>query len=201
MAYILGIDEVGRGCWAGPLVAGAVILSDDFTVPTGALWKLNDSKVLSAKQRGHANEALRGLAVGYGLGWVTAAELDQIGLSTAVALAMRRAYQNAVGSTSVSVAQIIIDGAVNYLPDINATQAVVKADGSVPAVSAASILAKVARDTWMQTEAERLFPGYGFDKHVGYGTKQHQQALLEFGVCSLHRKSFKPVAKLVATGV
>ena len=197
MAYILGIDEVGRGCWAGPLVAGAVILNNDFEVPSDAAWRLNDSKVLSAKQRDLTDVAIRQLAVGYGLGWVEALELDEIGLSGAVALAMRRAYEEAIKAADTYIDRIVIDGAINYLPDIIGTEAVVKADGSISAVSAASILAKVARDTWMQTEAEKMFPGYGFAKHVGYGTKQHQEALQQLGVTELHRKSFRPVPKLM----
>ena len=197
---ILGIDEVGRGCWAGPLVAGAVLYEEDFVVPAGAEWRLADSKVLTKKQRETADEAIRQSALAYGLGWVDNREIDELGLTASVALAMRRATDAVLAivddDSRPSVDKIIIDGSINYLPDLPQAVAIVKADGTVPAVSAASIIAKVARDKWMASEAERLHPGYGFFRHVGYGTKVHQAALAELGVSALHRRSFRPVAAL-----
>jgi len=192
---ILGIDEVGRGSWAGPLVAGAVLFDDTFMVPADAIWRLDDSKVLSKQQREVANDAIYELAIAYGLGWVDNREIDALGLTAAVALAMRRAV-DVVFAKIADVDEIVIDGSYNFLPDFPRAKAVVKADGTVPAVSAASIIAKVARDNWMAEHAERLCPGYSFARHVGYGTKLHQEALAALGVSDLHRRSFRPVAAL-----
>ena len=185
---IVGIDEVGRGCWAGPVVAGAVLLPDGFTVPEAAAWRLADSKTMSRHQREQADVEIRAVAQAFGLGWVAAAEVDSLGLTAAVALAMRRALQ----AVTAVYDDVIIDGSYNFLPDIPHARAVVKADGSVPAVSAASIIAKVARDGYMRRAAE-TYPGYGFESHVGYGTKQHASALRDLGVTELHRRSYRPV--------
>jgi ribonuclease HII len=136
------------------------------------------------------------MGIAYGLGWVTAAELDGLGMTAAVALAMGRAYEALPGLVRQATGSVIIDGAINYLPDVEGSKAVIKADGSVACVSAASILAKVARDSWMAQAAEQ-FPGYGFEKHVGYGTRQHMEGLAAHGVCTLHRRSFKPVARYI----
>jgi len=138
---------------------------------------------------------MHGLALACGLGWVDNNEVDALGLTAAVALAMRRAV-DAVLTMAVGVDKIIIDGSFNFLPDFPQATAVVKADGTVPSVSAASIIAKVARDNWMAEHAERLCPGYSFARHVGYGTKLHQEALAALGVSELHRRSFRPVAAL-----
>jgi ribonuclease HII len=186
--FTLGIDEVGRGCWAGPLVAGAVVLPPDFVLDPQAGWRLDDSKILSAASRERADEAIRTVVLGFGLGWVTAEEVDSMGLTASVGMAMRRA----VAAVSVPFDEIIIDGNINYLPDLAGSRAVVKADASVLAVSAASILAKVARDRWM-SEAALRFPAYGFESHVGYGTKRHLEALRLYGPCELHRRSYRPV--------
>lgn len=197
---IIGLDEVGRGCWAGPLVAGAAALPQDFAVPAEAGWRLDDSKKLSARQRERAAHELEQANVPYGLGWVTAQELDGLGMTQAVKLAMTRAYQALPAEVRHQASDTIIDGSINYLSDLAGTancQAVVKADGSVPAVSVASIMAKVARDHYMQA-ADAEYPGYGFAKHVGYGTAVHQAALAANGPCALHRRSFKPVAALLA---
>ncbi len=187
---ILGIDEVGRGPWAGPLVVGAVVLPEQHT-----LEGLTDSKKLSAKKRAELDMAIREQAVGWGLGWVHAEELDTLGLSAALRLATIRAVE----AVNVPYHEIIIDGTINFLKETTKgryVKTMPKADLLVPAVSAASIIAKVARDTYMQKQDE-LFPGYGFGAHVGYGTAKHQQALLEKGVTRLHRKSFAPIAKLL----
>jgi ribonuclease HII len=188
---VMGIDEVGRGCWAGPLVAGAVILPDNYTHDVKSVWRLTDSKRLSKQQREMAAEGIEEIALASGLGWVSNEEVDAIGLTASVKLAMERAIEAA----GISTYQIIIDGSFNFLPHLPNTEAVVKADSKVPAVSAASILAKVARDNWM-VEAAKRFPGYGFERHVGYGTAEHRQALAELGACKLHRMSYRPIQAL-----
>ncbi|MFZ1249889.1 MAG: ribonuclease HII [Candidatus Microsaccharimonas sp.] len=187
---ILGIDEVGRGPWAGPLVVGAVVLPNTHTIQG-----LTDSKKLSAKRRNELDTQIREQAIGWGLGWVHADELDEVGLPQALRLATIRAVE----AVKAPYHEIIIDGTINFLKDTNKGQYVTtmaKADLLVPAVSAASIIAKVARDTYM-AEQDRLYPDYGFASHVGYGTAKHQTALKQYGITPLHRKSFAPIAKLV----
>ena len=191
---ILGIDEVGRGPWAGPLVIGAVILED----PESEDWQgLNDSKKLTAKKREQLSQKILESASATGLGWVSAAELDELGLSESLKLATRRAVSKIPRE---KFTEIIIDGTINFLKGTdleNLVTVLPKADAKIKAVSAASIIAKVARDNYMIKLAE-AYPGYGFEKHVGYGTALHKAALEKLGPCPEHRKSFKPVAKIVA---
>jgi ribonuclease HII len=182
---IVGIDEVGRGCWAGPLVAGAVVLGEP--IPG-----LKDSKKLSKAQRERLTKEIRDKALAIGLGWVWPAEIDRIGLTAAVTKAMREALEQ----IQINYDDVIIDGHLNFLPDHPKTQAIIKADDTVPAVSAASIVAKVARDYYMAKASEK-FPGYGFESHVGYGTAAHMTAIQKLGVCVQHRRSFKPIQKIV----
>ena len=190
---ILGIDEVGRGPWAGPLVVGAVVLGG--TVIDG----LTDSKKLSKKRREELDAIIRDRASGYGLGWVSANEIDEIGLSESLKLATRRAVEQ-VQST---YHEIIIDGTINFLADTTKGQYVTtmkKADLLVPSVSAASIIAKVARDNYM-AEQDAIYTGYKFASHVGYGTAAHSAAIEKQGVTPLHRLSFAPLAKYRGHGV
>lgn len=193
---ILGIDEVGRGPWAGPLVMGACILHD--TPREEWQDRLTDSKNLTARQREQLEPLILAEAAAYGLGWVSAEELDKVGLSTALRLACRRAVE-AVQKTSVPFHEIIIDGTVNFLAQTTLGSYVTtlkKADLLVKEVSAAAIIAKVARDRYM-VELAKKYPGYGFESHVGYGTKLHREALAALGPCAEHRKSFRPVAQLL----
>jgi len=181
----VGIDEVGRGCWAGPLVAGAVLL----TTPIAGL---KDSKQLTKKQREALAIIIREQAVAWGLGWVEAATIDAIGLTAAVRLAMRRALEQITPDFD----EVIIDGHMNFLEALPKTSALIKADDLVPAVSAASILAKVARDKYMSTLDPR-YDVYEFAKHVGYGTVLHLEKLKLYGVSDLHRRSYKPIRALI----
>lgn len=192
---IVGIDEVGRGCWAGPLVAGAVLLGEPIA-------GLKDSKVLSRKVREQLDAAIRAKALALGIGWVGAVEVDEIGLTAAVGLAMRRALDELNANLSdgaEAYSQIIIDGSYNFLPEEPKAKTLIRADAQIAAVSAASILAKVARDQYMIAAANE-FPMYGFEAHVGYGTAAHAAALAQHGICELHRQSFKPVAKIIQLG-
>lgn len=202
MAAIVGIDEVGRGCWAGPLVAAAVILPPNLfwedCPPKGGATVLRDSKKLSKKQREFLLTQIQSQAVAYGVGWVTPGEVDELGLTKSVRLAMLRAMK-ILHQTTLQYDKIIIDGNVNFFANVEGLStdrisAVVRADDTVPAVSAASILAKVARDDYM-AQMSLEYPGYGFDKHVGYGTAAHLAALNQYGITDLHRKSYKPVQK------
>ncbi len=187
---ILGIDEVGRGPWAGPLVVGAVVLPEGLEIVG-----LTDSKKLTEKRRTEFDQIIREKALGWGLGWVHAEEIDEVGLSSALRLATVRAVE----AVEASYHEIIIDGTINFLKDTKKgsyVQTLPKADLLIPAVSAASIIAKVARDTYMKQQDE-LYSAYGFSSHVGYGTAKHRQALEEHGVTVLHRRSFAPIAKLL----
>lgn len=192
---ILGIDEVGRGPLAGPLVVGAVILPEEKPEWVG---ELRDSKKLSAKKREALNKIILKEAPAVGLGWVSPKELDEIGMSAALRLAVRRAVGQ-VQACNVSFSQIVIDGKVNFLQDTTLAKYVStmpKADDLVKEVSAASIIAKQARDKYMHEIAVR-YPEYGFEKHVGYGTLKHREAIRKYGICPEHRRSFEPIKSMV----
>lgn len=189
---IVGIDEVGRGPWAGPLVMGAVLLGEV------QINGLNDSKKLTAKKRLVLDAAIRRKAAAWALGWVSAAELDEIGMSQALRLACRRAVEQLQAQCrkkGVSFCEIIIDGKVNFLKDTALEPHVTtmaKADGLIASVSAASIIAKVARDAYM-TKQDAAHPGYGFASNMGYGTAAHRAGLERLGACAEHRLSFAPL--------
>ncbi|MFZ1484029.1 MAG: ribonuclease HII, partial [Candidatus Saccharimonadales bacterium] len=187
---IVGLDEVGRGCWAGPLVAGAVVLGSPIA-------GLKDSKKLSKKQREVLALQIHESAKAVGIGWVTAAEVDNIGLTKAVQLAMLRAMKQ----IDCQYQQIVIDGNINFFSNVQGLktediQTIVRADDTVPAVSAASIVAKVARDTHM-ADIDKKLPGYGFASNVGYGTLSHRKGLDTHGVTEVHRRSFRPISDLL----
>lgn len=192
---ILGIDEVGRGPLAGPLVVGAVILPDD---KPDWVDELKDSKKLTPKKRNELNEVILKQATVTGLGWVSAAKIDEIGISAALILATKKAVKS-IQSLHAPFSQIIIDGKVNFLKETKLGKYVStmpKADDLIKEVSAASIIAKVARDNYMIKLAEK-YPSYGFEKHVGYGTARHITAIREFGITPEHRKSFEPIRSMV----
>lgn len=184
---ILGIDEVGRGPWAGPLVVGAVVLGD------AQIEGLTDSKKLSKKRRELLAAQIHEQANAVGLGWVSAAELDQLGMSESLRLATRRAARQ----IKTPFHEIIIDGTINFLggtPLESHVTTLAKADLLIGAVSAASIIAKVARDEYMAAQ-QTAYPQYGFEKHAGYGTAAHRAAITVHGVTPLHRLSFAPLRR------
>jgi len=188
---ILGVDEVGRGSWAGPLVVGAVVLGGV------QIDGQTDSKKLSKKRREELDKIIRSQAAGFGLGWVEAKEIDRIGLS----VALRQATINAVQQIKTPYHEIIIDGTINFLSETKKGKYVTlmkKADLLVPSVSAASIIAKVARDNFMK-EQGKIYRDYGFDNHVGYGTEKHLKAIEKHGVTPIHRLSFAPLKKYALT--
>lgn len=182
-----GVDEAGRGPLAGPVVAAAVIL--DAARPVVGLA---DSKALSPSRRESLAIAVRSSSVAWGLGWADAAEIDAINILQATMLAMRRA----VAALQVAPAHVIVDG--NRCPDLRGlpfectVEAIVKGDALVTSVSAASILAKVARDEYMR-ELDGRYPGYGFADHKGYPTAAHVAAIRRLGPSPVHRLSFAPV--------
>lgn len=195
---IIGIDEVGRGAWAGPLVVGAVGLGG------AEIEGLTDSKLLTKKKREKLSLEIKQTAPLVGIGWVSARDIDTIGLSAALKLAARRAVSQL---DLAYVDQIIIDGTVNLLQEdslrtISGSQPEItlmkKADMLVPSVSAASVIAKVARDHYMVL-CDRVFPGYGFAGHVGYGAEKHRLAIRQHGVLPIHRASFAPIAESIVS--
>lgn len=190
---ILGIDEVGRGPWAGPLVVGAVVLGGE------SIDGLTDSKKLSKKRREALDIVIREKAKAIGLGWVDAKQIDKIGLSEALKLATRQAVEQ----IKTPYHEIIIDGTVNFLSGTTKEKYVTclkKADLLVPCVSAASIIAKVARDKYMAKQ-DKIHSGYNFTSHVGYGTEEHRSAIKKLGVTKLHRLSFAPLKKYATKAV
>jgi len=181
---VAGVDEAGRGPLAGPVVAAAVIL-DDLKPIAG----LNDSKKLTANRREVLYDEIRAKALCFCIAQASVQEIDEINILKATLLAMRRA----VMGLRLKPVLVLVDG--NRLPvlDVQA-EAIVKGDALVPAISAASILAKVTRDRWCARLHER-FPQYGFAGHKGYGTAEHLAALQAHGACPQHRRSFSPVAR------
>jgi ribonuclease HII len=186
---VAGVDEAGRGPLAGPVVAAAVILDDLKPIPG-----LADSKTLSARQRERLSEAIHARALCFSVAHASVEEIDQLNILQATLLAMRRA----VMGLRLKPHKVLVDG--NRLPTLDImAEAVVQGDRKVPAISAASILAKVARDRWcLEIDAE--YPLYGFAAHKGYGTAQHLAALQRHGATPWHRHSFSPVAKVLLRG-
>lgn len=183
---VAGIDEVGRGPLAGPVVAGAVILD-----PERPVEGLADSKRLTEKRRIVLAEEIREKALAWALGRAEADEIDSINILQASLLAMRRA----VLALDLKPDFALVDG--NRCPDLPcASRPIVKGDASVPVIGAASIIAKVARDTEM-CEMDALYPGYGLASHKGYPSKQHLEALVRLGVTPIHRRTFGPVRQVL----
>jgi ribonuclease HII len=183
---VAGVDEAGRGPLAGPVVAAAVILD-----PARPIAGLRDSKLLSATTRARLAIEIRANALTWGLGAADVAEIDALNILQATMLAMRRAVE----SLSVAPGEAWVDG--NRCPDLACPmRAIVKGDRDVAVISAASILAKTARDA-MLAELDLAYPIYGFGHNKGYGTPDHLAALAQYGPCPAHRRSFAPVAQAV----
>ncbi|MCU0925606.1 MAG: ribonuclease HII [Hydrogenophaga sp.] len=184
---VAGVDEAGRGPLAGPVVAAAVIL-DDLKPIKG----LADSKQLTARRREKLYDEIRGKALCCSIALATVEEIDRLNILQATMLAMQRAVQG----LRLKPHKVLVDG--NRLPALDVlAEAIVSGDALVPAISAASILAKVTRDRMLQ-ELHLKHPAYGFDRHKGYGTAFHLQALQTLGALPEHRRSFAPVARALA---
>lgn len=183
---VAGVDEAGRGPWAGPVVAGAVILDRD-NVPEG----IDDSKKLKEQKREELFEQIIKVAK-VGVGIVNVDEIDKLNILQATMLAMQKAVDNLPCKPDVA----LIDG--NKKPNLSCdAHAIIKGDSKSLSIAAGAIIAKVTRDRIMKDLAS-LYPDYAWDKNSGYGTKLHQEALAKYGVTPHHRKSFKPIAKLLA---
>lgn len=179
---VAGIDEAGRGPWAGPVVAAAVIL-DPRSLPEG----IDDSKALSAEQREVLFDAIHASGAVIGVGIAGVDRIDRMNILRATMWAM----SEAVSRLTVPPRLALVDG--NTLPKLQcAARAIVGGDAASLSIAAASIVAKVTRDRVMVEAAER-FPGYGFERHKGYGTPEHKAALAKLGICDEHRRSFRPV--------
>lgn len=179
---IAGVDEAGRGPLAGPVTAAAVILK-----PSQHIAGLKDSKKLRPRQREVLAAEIRQYALAWAVGWADNIEIDRINILQAALLAMKRA----VMALSVVPEKVFIDG--DRCPDLSCKmEAVIHGDNLIPIICAASILAKVERDAAM-LRFDKLYPGYGFSKHKGYGTSLHLAALEKYGACPIHRRSFAPV--------
>ena len=187
-SFVAGLDEVGRGCLAGPVAAGAVILPQS---PNPDLSDVvRDSKQLSARQREAARELIVKSALAYSVGWTTPAEIDRIGIAPSVRLAMRRA----LSKLRPAADSLLIDAL--SLRDLNLPQkSIIRGDSKSLSIASASIVAKVERDRLMSMLAEE-HPGYGFESHKGYGTKRHMASIRRLGACPEHRMSFSPLNRV-----
>ena len=188
--WVCGVDEAGRGPLVGAVVAAAVVLD-----PNNPIEGLKDSKKLTATRREYLYEQIIEKAKAWGVGEASPAEIDQINILQATMLAMRRAIEDLTTRLGAWPDKALIDG--NRCPELPiAAEAIIKGDAKEPAISAASILAKVTRDRQMQILHER-HPQYGFAQHMGYPTEAHFAALKEYGACEEHRKSFSPVRRVL----
>lgn len=188
LVLVAGVDEAGRGPLAGPVVAAAVVLD-----PARPITGLADSKTLGANRRERLAEEIRAKALAWALGRADVAEIDRLNILHASLLAMQRA----VAALDVAPDKVLVDG--NRCPTLNCPcEAIVKGDANVPAIGAASILAKVARDAELR-ELHGRYPQYNFARHKGYPTAEHLDALRRYGPCPEHRRSFAPVAALLQT--
>lgn len=189
-AFIAGVDEVGRGSWAGPVVAAAVILPLRKRGLTKTLAMVGDSKKLSPEQRGEAYRAIFAAGSLVSVGWASHHVVDRSGL----AFANRRAMCRAIAGLQIVPHIVLLDHFA--LPECDLPQVcITHGDAQCLSIAAASVVAKVFRDTWMN-RFDRRYPGYGFSQHKGYGTAGHRAALETLGISPLHRRSFGPVAAL-----
>jgi len=190
LIWVCGVDEAGRGPLVGAVVAGAVVLD-----PNNPIDELKDSKKLTAARREYLYEQIMEKAKAWGVGEASPLEIDQINILQATMLAMRRAIEDLTTRLGTWPDKALIDG--NRCPELPiAAEAIVKGDAKEPAISAASIVAKVTRDRQMMSLHER-HPEYGFAQHMGYPTEAHFAALKQYGACDQHRRSFSPVRRVL----
>lgn len=192
-AFLLGVDEAGRGPLAGPVVVAAVALPEK---PSPALKKTRDSKLLTPKERERLYALISAEALSVSVAWAHPVLIDRDNILAATLAAMRRASLRAAAKLPAGERLVLVDGPRTF-PDNGLPQrAVVDGDHKSLCVAAASVIAKVTRDRWME-RLSRRHPGYGFDVHKGYGTKSHMAALDRLGPCAAHRRSYAPVAARV----
>lgn len=189
---VAGLDEAGRGAWAGPVAAGAVILPPEDTI-LQQLRGVRDSKQMTPSQREKWAQIIKSLVLEWGVGMASAEEIDQAGILPATRLAMQRA----LGHLTAPPVHLLIDALRLPMVDLPQT-AIIKGDARCLSIAAASVLAKTGRDEWM-TSCDELYPGYDFGRHKGYGTRSHEAALANLGPCPIHRRSFRPIRALLET--
>jgi ribonuclease HII len=185
---VAGVDEAGRGAWAGPVVAAAAILPTDFRTLASLLGRVDDSKRLTAGARDRLFDLIRSKALTTGVGFASVEEIESTGILKATMVAMTRALASLIPQPDF----VLLDYLT--LRDLSCPQrGLAHGDSLSLSIAAASIVAKVSRDRWMM-EQDMLYPGYGFGRHKGYGTEQHRSAMTRLGPCPLHRRTFRPVA-------
>jgi ribonuclease HII len=188
---VVGIDEAGRGAWAGPVTAAAVVLPHNQPDLLNRLHGVRDSKLMTALQRDHWAEIIQESVTAYSIGWATCEEIDLLGILPSTRLAMQRA----VDGLGLGVDHLLIDAV--KLPAIPVGQtSLIKGDMRVLSIAAASVIAKTQRDRFMKLLEEEI-PGYGFARHKGYGTRFHRESLAKLGISIQHRKSYAPVRALL----
>ncbi|MDA1168737.1 MAG: ribonuclease HII [bacterium] len=195
IAHIAGLDEAGMGALAGPVIAGAVVFSEsalEKIIENQKSFPIRDSKLLSEKQREKSAVFIREIAHFFAIGMASAEEIDKINIRNASHLAMRRAIDGLAKKPDM----LLIDGTSGTIHPTIFSLSIIKGDQLSYSIAAASILAKVARDSIMK-ELHTLHPEYGFDSHKGYGAKKHMDALVLHGATEHHRKSYAPIAKLL----
>lgn len=190
--YICGIDEVGRGCLAGPVYSGAVILDKNKSFEDPFFEKINDSKKVSTKVRENLVDYIKEISISTAIGLCTAEEIDEIGIQNSVKLSMKRALNN----LSIKPDYLLIDSLSidSKIPQKN----IIKGDQASKSISSASIIAKVSRDNYMIDELSNVYPNYSFEKNKGYGTKVHMEAIKNYGITNVHRKSFEPIKSMIS---
>ena len=186
--YICGLDEVGRGCIAGPVYSGAVILNKNFEDPDDLFRKINDSKIITAKKRETLSAYIKKISHTSSIGSASSEEIDNIGIVKAVKLSMVRAIKN----LKIKPDFLLIDSISIEDTEIP-QQNIIKGDQISKSISAASIVAKVSRDKYMIENISKEYPRYSFDKHKGYGTKEHMALIDKYGITKYHRKTFEPI--------
>ena len=185
--YICGLDEVGRGCIAGPVYSGAVILKENFEDPDDLFRKINDSKKITSKNREILSSYIKKISHTSSVGSASSEEIDNIGIVKAVKLSMTRAILN----LEIKPEFLLIDSMKieSKIPQIN----IIKGDQISKSISAASIIAKVSRDKYMIENISKEYPNYLFEKNKGYGTKEHMELIEKYGITKYHRKTFEPI--------
>lgn len=190
--YVVGIDEAGRGPLAGPVSAGAVVIDEKCVINP----LVRDSKKMSEKQRLEVFDFIKNNCLGWGVSMVDSDTIDRVGIQEAVKLAMTNALVQVESMLGCRAEYLIVDGTNVSSIEGYSMEKIKGGDLKHYSISAGSILAKVTRDEYMK-EISLKYPQYGFEKHVGYGTKLHMECLLKYGPCEIHRKSFAPVKKLL----
>ncbi len=189
-AVLVGVDEAGRGPWAGPVVVAAAVLPEE---PSAQLRLARDSKAMTPKSRERLFGVVRSQALAVSVAWAHPREIERDDILRATRLAMGRAARRAAAKAGAGPTLVLVDGPSPALGTELAQRAVVDGDAKSLCVAAASVVAKVVRDRWME-RLERRRPGYGFARHKGYGTREHLAALERLGPCDQHRRTYAPVA-------